>query len=140
MKRIRVVAGILYDSAGRVLIAERHSDDALAGKWEFPGGKIDAGESAVAALARELAEELDVHVLSSRHFMSLQHDYPDRRVAVSFYLVNEWSRQPLGCEGQELEWVDPLLLDADRLLAADAPVLDALKKGTGLSHECEFHD
>lgn len=126
MGRLRVVAGILRDARGRVLIAERCGDDAMAGKWEFPGGKIEAGETATAALARELAEELDIEVQACARFMRLQHDYADRQVEVSFYLVSEWLRDPRGCDGQRLQWVQPSSLDAESMLAADAPVLEAL--------------
>jgi len=128
VKRIQVVAGILRDAQGRVLIAERTVDDSMAGQWEFPGGKIDVGEAAVTALARELAEELDIEVLASSHFMSLEHDYPDRQVAISFYLVSKWLRQPQGRDGQDLAWVEPLSLNDRQMLAADKPVLEALRK------------
>jgi len=126
--RLQVVAGILRDRNGRVLITERLADHAMAGKWEFPGGKVLPGEEHAQALQRELLEELDVEALHCSHLVSLRHDYPDRKVEINFYLVGEWRRQPRGCDGQALAWVDPEELDPHRLLAADAPVIDLLRK------------
>lgn len=126
LKRLAVVAGILRDGAGRVLIAERLDDGPFKGFWEFPGGKIDDGEAPDAALARELAEEINICVLESRHFLSLEHDYPDRRVAIDFFLVDRWQRQPRGLEGQRLRWVAPAGLEAANLLPANEPVIAAL--------------
>ena len=128
LKRLAVVAGILRDGAGRVLIAERLDDGPFKGFWEFPGGKIAAGEAPDAALARELAEEINIGVLESRHFLSLEHDYPDRRVAIDFFLVDRWQRQPRGLEGQRLRWVAPAGLEAANLLPANEPVIAALAR------------
>ena len=128
MKRIAVVAGILRDDNGRVLIAERLGDDAMAGKWEFPGGKIGSGESAATALARELGEELGIEMLACTHFMSLEHDYDDRQVALDFYFVREWLQEPQGRDGQRLKWVMPSALLSGSMLAADVAVVDALRK------------
>lgn len=127
LRRLKVVAGILRDSDGRVLIAERLGDGPFNGLWEFPGGKIVDGETPVAALARELAEEIDVRVLASRHFLSLEHDYPDRRVDIDFFLVDRWEREPCGLEGQRLRWVLPAGLGTANLLPADEPVVAALR-------------
>ena len=86
LKRLNVVAGILRDAAGRVLICERIEQGPFHGLWEFPGGKIAANEAPADALARELAEEIGVQLVQARSFMSLTHDYPDRRVAIEFFL------------------------------------------------------
>jgi len=77
---ILVVAAALYDRTGRVLIAQRPAGKPLAGRWEFPGGKVAAGESEHAALARELREELGIEVTASRPFMGRNHAYADRDV------------------------------------------------------------
>ena len=127
LERLRVVAGILCDTAGRVLITERVDDGPFQGLWEFPGGKIGHDESKQAALARELGEEIGVEPRLSRHFMSLQHDYPDRRVWIDFFLITEWQNEPMGLEGQQLRWVAIDKLDAEQLLPADMPVIAALK-------------
>ena len=91
---INVVAGILRNAEGCILLAERIADPAMQGLWEFPGGKITDGESAEDALCRELSEELGIVVNRFEHFTSLQHQYSDRHVAIDFYLVHEWVGTP----------------------------------------------
>lgn len=127
--RLKVAAGILIDADGRVLVAERLGDGAFHGMWEFPGGKLQDGESAQAALARELAEEIGIEggVLSA--FMSLEHEYPDRHVTIDFFVVSAWRNEPRGLEGQALRWLAVDELDSIGLLPADAPVVEALKRG-----------
>ncbi|MDZ7645150.1 MAG: 8-oxo-dGTP diphosphatase MutT [Woeseiaceae bacterium] len=125
-RRIRVVAGILQDSHGRILVSERLGDSPFAGLWEFPGGKISPGESPETALQRELVEEIGVHAIDSRHFMHLRHDYDDRRVAIDFYRVARWEGTPWSREGQRLEWWLPGEIAAGAMLPADEPVLRAL--------------
>lgn len=127
MQRIRVAAGILQDGAGRVLISQRRCAGAFDGLWEFPGGKIDAGESAEAALRRELKEELGIVVGRVEPYLDLDHDYPGRRVALQFFLVKDWQGTPAGVEGQALRWMDVDMLDAAELLPADAPLVAALQ-------------
>ena len=127
IRRINVVAGILIDTSGRVLISERVDDGPFHGLWEFPGGKIREFEVAHAALARELAEEIGVVPLASELFLELTHDYPDRNVSIQFHLVREWQNDPVGLEGQALRWIKTDKLEAEQLLPADLPVVDALK-------------
>src|SRR5476649_734216 len=104
---IHVVAAALYDSQGRVLIAERPPGKHLAGRWEFPGGKIDAGETEETALKRELAEELGIAMRRARPLLRLAHDYDDRRIDISLWVVEEFSGAPSGLDGQVLKWVSP---------------------------------
>jgi 8-oxo-dGTP diphosphatase len=130
-RHLDVAAGILCDDAGRVLIAERLGGGPFHGMWEFPGGKKAPGEPATDALNRELAEELGIESIESASFMKLTHDYPDRRVVIEFFLVTAWRNEPRGLEGQRLEWVPLAELDADRLLPADLPVVEALRNGQG---------
>jgi 8-oxo-dGTP diphosphatase len=124
-----VVAGILCDDEGRVLITERLGDTPFAGLWEFPGGKIQDGESALGALHRELREEIGVDVGHCEHYLNLRHEYIDRQVVIDFFMVREWRNEPLGCEGQRLRWCLPQHIEADQLLPADGPVLEALRAG-----------
>ena len=128
MQYFDVVAGILCDAQGCVLIAERLGDGPFHGLWEFPGGKIGENETAEQALSRELDEELGVKVLACRSFMNLRHDYEDRIVTIEFYIVSDWNGEPLGLEGQGLRWVEKRKLAAHELLPADLPVVAALQQ------------
>lgn len=128
MQHFAVAAGVLCDPAGRVLIAERLDDGPFHGLWEFPGGKIAAGETSAEALARELAEELGIEVITCSSFMNLRHEYDDRVVSIEFFIVSEWNSDPVGREGQELRWVPAHALDARELLPADIPVIAALQQ------------
>ena len=124
---ILVVAAALYDREGRVLIAQRPAGSHQAGRWEFPGGKVAAGESEGAALVRELREELGIEVLASRPFMRLEHSYPDRSVELSMWIVERFAGAPRGLDGQELSWVAPADLMHEDLLEADRPFVEALR-------------
>lgn len=128
MNHFDVAAGILCDADGRVLIAERLGDGRFEGLWEFPGGKLDAGETASEALSRELAEELGIEVVISSPLIRLHHEYDDRIVTIEFFIVSQWNCQPVGREGQALKWVASELLDADELLPADRPVVEVLQQ------------
>jgi len=128
MRHFDVAAGILCDTKGRVLIAERLGDGPFHGLWEFPGGKIGAAETASQALSRELDEELGVEVTACHSFMNLRHEYDDRVVTIEFFIVSNWNRKPVGLEGQGLRWVEKERLDAQQLLPADMPVVAALQQ------------
>ena len=127
-ERIHVVAGILVDSDGSVLIAARDHDRAMAGKWEFPGGKIADGESPEHALRRELNEEIGITAGAIEPYTRLSHRYPDRHVELEFFLVRDWQGRPRSCEGQRLKWIHPRDIDDGLLLDADAPVLQKLRE------------
>ena len=125
--RIRVVAGILRKADNEILIADRARSRSMQDLWEFPGGKVIDGESAEVALGRELAEELDIRLVAAEHFQYVEHDYPDLRVAVDFFIVSEWDGEPRGAEGQRIKWVDGHTLRSQRLMPADAPVIELLE-------------
>ena len=127
---VHVVAAIVWQDAvrDRFLIAERPPGKHLAGYWEFPGGKIDKHESAADALSRELAEELGIEITACASFMNLRHEYADRVVEIEFFIVSAWNSEPVGREGQQLRWVPREQLDADELLPADVPVIEALQQ------------
>ena len=126
---IRVVAGALFDPRGRVLIAQRPAGKHMAGRWEFPGGKIDAGESELDALRRELLEELGVRLEGAERMLELSHDYPERRVQLCMWRVTAYSGNPRTLDGQALKWVDPADLEREDLLEADRPIVRALQAG-----------
>jgi 8-oxo-dGTP diphosphatase len=122
-----VVAAALFDRDGQVLIAQRPVGKPLAGRWEFPGGKVDAGESERQALARELREELGIEVLAARPFMRLTHAYAERDVELSLWIVERFSGEPRSLDAQALKWVAPARLAAEDILEADEPFIEALR-------------
>jgi len=126
---IEVVAGALFDGAGRVLIAQRPAGKALAGRWEFPGGKLHPGESPYEALVRELREELGVEVSAAERLMRYSHAYADRVVWLDMWTVQRWSGEPHGLDGQALKWVEPGRLHDEDILEADQPIVAALAAG-----------
>lgn len=123
---ILVVAAALYDASGRLLIAQRPAGKHLAGRWEFPGGKAGTGESELAALTRELREELGVEVLAARPFMRLRHAYPDRTVELSLWIVERFTGVARSLDEQQLRWIAPAQLAGQDMLEADRPFIDAL--------------
>jgi len=133
--RTRVVAGILRNANRQVLITDRKWAATLQDLWEFPGGKIEQGESAELALGRELAEELGIEALQFEHFRTLEHDYPDLLVSIDFFIVSAWKGTPTGIEGQQLRWVSEDDLEAGLLLPADAPVVAALAACKSISED-----
>ena len=122
-----VVAAALYHRDGRILIAERPAGKHMAGRWEFPGGKVAPGESEDKALTRELQEELGVAVEASRHFMRLKHSYDDRDVELSMWIVESFRGEPRCLDGQRLKWVRPERLVEEDILEADRPFVEALR-------------
>ena len=125
---LHVAAGVLQDDSGRVLIAQRAAGAHMGGAWEFPGGKIDTGETPLQGLVRELQEELSVTVRYARHLVHYSHDYPDRRVHLYVWKVLDWSDAPRGIEGQALQWVLPAELMQAGLLPADERVAELLMR------------
>jgi len=124
---IHVAAAALIDDAGRVLLARRHDDTHQGGLWEFPGGKLEPGESVAAGLARELHEELGIEVVAHRPLIRITHHYPDRSVLLDVHRVDAWSGQPVGREGQPLAWVERRALTDYPMPAADVPIVMALR-------------
>ena len=125
---VRVVAAVIYDEQRRVLVTQRPAGKALAGQWEFPGGKLEPGEPEREALARELREELGLTVAAARPLQTLKHEYPERHVELSVWVVDRYEGVAAGLEGQPLRWEAPAALRALPLLPADLPVIDWLEK------------
>jgi len=123
---IHVVAGVLRDAEGRVLLARRAPDKHLGGTWEFPGGKREPGESGTQALKRELAEELGISAGTIRPWLSLTHAYPELTVRLWLHLVEDWRGELHGREGQALDWVAPEAMRELPMPAADRPIVRAL--------------
>jgi 8-oxo-dGTP diphosphatase len=126
LKVVTVAVGILIDPQGRVLITRRAPQTHQGGLWEFPGGKVEPGETIVDALARELKEELGVTVLISEPFMTLEHDYGDQCVCLAVHRVTSWRGEPSGMEGQPLAWQQPANLTDWPFPAANQPILTRL--------------
>jgi 8-oxo-dGTP diphosphatase len=127
LPEIHVVAGALFDAAGRVLIAQRPRGRHMAGRWEFPGGKLGFGEDRLLGLKRELSEELGVTVHSARPLIRLYHSYPDRRVLLDFWRVIEYAGTPKGLDSQALAWVKSDDLPGHDLLEVDRAIVTALR-------------
>ncbi|WP_291192021.1 Nudix family hydrolase [Dokdonella sp.] len=126
-KRIHVVAGVLRDSQGRVLIAQRPAGKHLAGLWEFPGGKCEDGELPIDALARELREELGVVVESARPLIAVPHAYPEQRILLDVWQVSSHSGIVLARENQKLAWAEVEDLARIEMPPADRPAVTALR-------------
>jgi 8-oxo-dGTP diphosphatase len=123
---ILVAAGVLRDGSGRVLIAQRPDGKHAAGFWEFPGGKIQSGESPLQALCRELAEEIGTQVSAAMPLMTYRHSYPERVVELHVFEVSHYSGEARSLEGQSLRWVTVDELGTAGLLEADEPIAAAL--------------
>jgi 8-oxo-dGTP diphosphatase len=125
---VLVVACALVDSDGRVLITRRPQPKDMAGLWEFPGGKVHAGERPEEALIRELKEELEIDVteacLAPLTFAS--HSYPGFDLLMPLYVCRRWEGQPRAREGQELSWVRPQRLRDYAMPPADVPLIPHL--------------
>ena len=124
---IHVVAGAIADAEGRVLIAQRPRGRHMAGRWEFPGGKLAPGEEPYAGLQRELAEELGVTVRAARPLIRLRHQYPDRRVFLDVWQVTAFDGEPQALESQALAWARPDELPQHDLIEADQAIVTALR-------------
>lgn len=125
---MHVMAGVLIDPAGRVLLAQRPPGKHLAGMWEFPGGKLEPGESPADGLARELREELDILVeaTAARPLVQVYWNYGERALLLDAWRVERWQGEPRSVEGQALRWHRPQGIDTETLAPADRSILRAL--------------
>jgi 8-oxo-dGTP diphosphatase len=124
---LHVLVGLIGDAQGRWLVNQRRPGTDLAGFWEFPGGKRQAGETPFEALRRELDEELGIDVVTADPWLELVHDYPDKRVLLDVWRVLDYRGVVSAREGQALDWVAPERLAALPLLPADWPIVAALR-------------
>jgi 8-oxo-dGTP diphosphatase len=124
-----VVAVALIDVDGRVLLAQRPEGKSMAGLWEFPGGKVDAGELPEAALIRELREELGIDVAASclAPFTFASHSYPKFHLLMPLYVCRVWQGIVTGRENQRLAWVRPAKLADYPMPPADKPLVAMLR-------------
>ena len=129
MKTLLVSAVALIDADGRVLLAQRPEGKSLAGLWEFPGGKVEAGESPEACLIRELKEELGIDTWKSclAPLTFASHAYEDFHLLMPLFACRRWEGIPMGQEGQRIAWVRADRLADYPMPPADIPLLPILR-------------
>ncbi|BBN80362.1 7,8-dihydro-8-oxoguanine-triphosphatase [Pseudoalteromonas sp. A25] len=104
IKRVHVAVGVIIKN-NKVFVTKRGEHQHQGGLWEFPGGKVEQGETVTDALKRELQEEINILTHKSQPFMVIEHDYIDKQVCLDIHLVMEFSGEPKGLEGQQCDWV-----------------------------------
>ncbi len=123
---INVAVGILMKPNGDVLLGCRPEGKPYAGYWEFPGGKVEPGESVLGALKREFAEEIGVTIRSAEPWCGVEHVYPHAHVRLHFYISRDWEGEPHGLEGQQLAWQGSV--GVEPVLPATIPLLEWLDR------------
>lgn len=126
MKILQISVGIIRNATGEIYITQRAADSHMAHKWEFPGGKIEAGETPEEAVIRELQEEVGITATSLHPFDKLEYQFPDRHITLWFWLVDGWEDEPWGKEGQPGRWVAQQDLVAEEFPPANVPVIEKL--------------
>ncbi len=129
LRLLLVAACALVDADGRVLVAQRPPGKSMAGLWEFPGGKVEAGERPEETLIRELAEELGIAVKGAclAPFTFASHSYPDFHLLMPLYLCRRWEGTARPREGQALKWLRPKDLSSIAMPPADVPLIPMLR-------------
>lgn len=128
LRSIHVVAAVIIDARGRILLNRRTGDSDMAGLWEFPGGKREPGETSGQALVRELREELGIEAEVGEWVMEVPQLYPDKRLRLEVRMVRQWKGVARGREGQAITWVMPDKLSRYSMPPADLPVVAALRQ------------
>lgn len=131
MAALHVAVAVVLDARERVLISRRAAAAHQGGLWEFPGGKVEPGESVTAALARELREELGIELGASRPLLLVPFDYGDKAVLLDVHLVTQFGGEARGLEGQPLAWVSAAELSQYRFPAANVAIVDAVQQALG---------
>jgi len=126
-KLVHVAVGVIVDARGNILIAKRPDTAHQGGLWEFPGGKVDAGENIHQALVRELNEELAIHVQASEPLIQIRHHYADKSVLLDVHKVTSFEGEPKGNEGQPIRWVTADDLSSYEFPAANRPIITAIR-------------
>ncbi|AXU97915.1 8-oxo-dGTP diphosphatase MutT [Erwinia persicina] len=126
MKHLQVAVGIIRRD-GDIFLAQRSASSYMANRWEFPGGKIEADETPVQALKRELLEETGIEVVSATPYDTVDHTYDDLRVTLHFFIVDGWKGEPYGREGQPQRWVPQQELQAEEFPPANVDIVARLK-------------
>jgi 8-oxo-dGTP diphosphatase len=126
MSVIQVAVGIIINNDNQILIAKRGSHQHQGDKWEFPGGKVEEGETPQEALYRELKEEIGIEIQLSYYLFEIKHKYEDRKVVIDVFEVREWQGEVVGREGQPLRWVKKPDLEQYEFPKANAKILSKL--------------
>lgn len=126
-KLVEVAAAVLQRPDGSFLLAQRPPDKIWAGYWEFPGGKVEPGETPHHALVRELNEELGIAVVTAYPWVTRIFTYPHATVRLHFFRVTAWRGEPHPHEGQQFSWQFPACVSTSPMLPANAPILRALE-------------
>lgn len=126
MKKIEVVGAVIVDS-GEVLCAQRSQEGNLPGKWEFPGGKIEKGESPREALSREILEELGVEVEIGNVITSTEYEYDFAVVSLTTFYCSLVSTKPIALEHNQIKWLQPDLLGELDWAPADIPAVTIIQ-------------
>ena len=124
-KVVHVAAAAIWNSKRELLIAKRPDDKHQGGLWEFPGGKVEPGETVLDALSRELDEELGIRLTQAEKLIEVPYHYPDKSVLLDVYSITAFEGEPWGKEGQPVSWVKLDELDGYEFPAANKPILDA---------------
>jgi len=125
---VHVAVGVILDDTRRVLLSRRAEGAHQGGLWEFPGGKVEPGESLAAALSRELHEELGIRIGRTSALLAVRHDYGDKRVFLDVHVVWDFRGEPRPREGQPLAWVSSVELPGYQLPAANVPIVAAVSE------------
>ncbi|CAM2744834.1 8-oxo-dGTP diphosphatase MutT [Vibrio diazotrophicus] len=129
MKRIHIVAGIIFNQdKSQIFITKRPDNLHKGGFWEFPGGKVEEGESVEQAMTRELEEEIGIEVTEQYLFEHLEYDYPEKSLKFDFIVISNFNKEPYGKEGQEGLWVDIAELVNYQFPEANVPILERVIK------------
>lgn len=129
-KVIHVAVGVILREQ-QILLALRNGKQHQGGKWEFPGGKVEQGETVEQALKRELQEEVAIDVTASSAFMQLEYAYPEKTVLLDIYLVTGFDGEPEGREGQPLRWVEIAELGSIEFPDANQPIVERIQQQFG---------
>jgi len=124
---IHVVVGVIFNSQGQLLVTQRPPQKSWSGYWEFPGGKLEPGETPFQTLVRELKEELAIEVLSAKAWSTLKYTYPEKTVFLDLWLVSRFQGTLNGLEGQAFQWVDLNNLPELEFLPANKLILESIK-------------
>lgn len=122
-KRIHVAVGVIINEQEQILVAKRHAHLHQGGKWEFPGGKVESGETVTQALARELKEEVNLNVNHTSPLMEISHDYPDKQVKLNIHWVKDFTGTAKGLEGQAVTWIEKTALTEYDFPEANKPII-----------------